>query len=506
MRSYFNYSLLVLVFVIYANYSRAQDEGLKDAVDSLDSYFKTMLKDWTDTPGFAIGVVKDTSVIFLKGYGYRDVENKLPVDENTKFGIASTTKSFTSTCFGVLMDKGLLNLNEAIKKSIPDFKMFDAYATEHMTFEDFLCHRSGLPQHYILSQGRDISRKDLFDALPYLENNAQLREKFQYNNLTYELNGYLVERISGETWEDFTKKNILGPLEMRSTGFFHSKVYEEPNFAKSYAYDYLENKYSEADYLQFFPAKNPSGGMYSSVSDLCNWIIMNLNEGEFDEHEIVSGTYLQNAHKIHIGNQSDLGWNFNGLGYGLGWFINSYHGNLVISHPGGGQGYDSHLILIPGKKMGITVLSNTRNGTAFMVMRMLMDRIFELDFFDWSNFGYNRWRARYIKEAENESVKKEITETKLPDNAGNYTGKYMHPGYGMINIVLRDDVLVGERAGIEFVLHHKKFNIFDLACDENVWYDSRILQFHYNMKGEIEKLICNFEPSVNPIEFRKIHK
>jgi len=462
-----------------------------------------MLMDWPDTPGFAIGIVKDTSIILIKGYGYRDIENKLLVDEHTKFGLGSTTKTFTSASFGVLMDIGLIDLSKPIINVIPDFRMFDEYSTKHMTFEDLLSHKTGLPAHYILSQGKDMNSKQLFDALPYLKPNALLREKFQYNNLMYELSGYLVERISNELWEDFTRKNILEPLEMVSTGFFHNRVYDEPNFAKSYFYDYKENEFEDSDYLSYFPVKNPSGGMYSSVNDMCNWIIMNLQEGKYKGKQIVSKEYLENAQKIHIGNNADRGWNFKNLAYGLGWQIQSYQGNLIIGHAGGGHGFDSELIVVPEKKIGISVLCNTRNGTAYMVMRMLMDRILDLDFFDWSDLGYNRWRARYVRDAENDFVKEIVKDSELLKDAGDYVGIYEHPGYGEIKIDIRNGMLVGTRKGIEFVLHQKYPTIFDLECKENFWYDTRTVQFQFDMNGEIAKLNANFEPSVEPIEFIK---
>ncbi len=109
-----------------------------------DDFIQKGLEEWK-IPGMAISVIKNNDIILSKGYGYRDLEKKLPVTPQTLFNIASCSKSFIATLACVLIDEGIIDINKPIIEYIPDFKMFDPYTTNHLNLRDILCHRSGLP-------------------------------------------------------------------------------------------------------------------------------------------------------------------------------------------------------------------------------------------------------------------------------------------------------------------------------------------------------------------------
>lgn len=192
---------------------------LSNNSQDLNDFLSKYMNKWK-IPGIAVGIIKDDEIIYCNELGLRDVNKNLNVTKDTLFAIGSASKSFTSLSIGILVDEGKLDLDTPIKKYMPSFEMQNKYAEEHLTLRDMLCHRSGLPRHDILwYTNPSLSRKELVDKIKYLEFSKDFRETWQYNNLMYATAGYLVELVTGMTWEEFVKSRILEPLGMNSTNF-----------------------------------------------------------------------------------------------------------------------------------------------------------------------------------------------------------------------------------------------------------------------------------------------
>ena len=120
-------------------------------------------------PGAAIAIVKDKEVILAKGYGFRDVEGKLPVTADTLMAIGSSTKAFTAFTLGTLVDQGKVEWDKPVRNYIPWFRLYDAQAGERLTPRDLVTHRSGLPRHDLVwYNNTTASREDLVRALAFL--------------------------------------------------------------------------------------------------------------------------------------------------------------------------------------------------------------------------------------------------------------------------------------------------------------------------------------------------
>ena len=144
------------------------------ALAGLDEFVAAIQKDWK-VPGVAVAVVKDGQVIHAKGYGYRDLEKKLPVTTQTVFAIGSITKSFTVTALGMLADEGKLDWDRPVREYLPEFRLYDAAASERMTPRDLVTHRSGLPRHDALWYNSGFSRREMVERLRYLEPSKDFR-------------------------------------------------------------------------------------------------------------------------------------------------------------------------------------------------------------------------------------------------------------------------------------------------------------------------------------------
>lgn len=142
-------------------------EGRKKVSQELAAraeFAKKVIAEW-GVPGMAVGVVKDSEVVYMKGFGYRDVEQQLPVTPKTLLAIGSTTKAFTATAIGMLVDDGKLDLETPLIEYMPDFRLYDDYATLHNTPRDLLCGRTGMSGYDALWMLSSQSRDEFYHRL-----------------------------------------------------------------------------------------------------------------------------------------------------------------------------------------------------------------------------------------------------------------------------------------------------------------------------------------------------
>src|SRR5262245_21183833 len=151
-------------------------------LNGLESFVEQVMKDWS-VPGIAVAIVKDGHIVYAKGFGARDQNKGLKVTTDTLFAIGSCSKAFTATAMGILVDERKLDWDKPLRDYLPDFKLYDSYATEHIRPRDLVTHQSGLPRHDMMWYGSPLSRRELYERLQYLEPSMPLHAKFQYNNL-----------------------------------------------------------------------------------------------------------------------------------------------------------------------------------------------------------------------------------------------------------------------------------------------------------------------------------
>ena len=213
-------NLFILIFLLFSFSSKThgQTYNLDKSLNGFDKYIEQVMKDW-NSPGIAVGIVIKNELVYSKGFGYRDLENKLPVTSKTLFPIASNTKLFTSVAMGMLVEEGKLAWDEPISSYVPQIKFYNQELYNTVTLRDMLAHRTGISRHDAIWYKSDFSRKELFDRLIYLEPVQPIRQSSLYNNLMYAAAGYCLEIITGRTWEDFVQENIFNPLNMNSAYF-----------------------------------------------------------------------------------------------------------------------------------------------------------------------------------------------------------------------------------------------------------------------------------------------
>ena len=342
-----------------------------------------------DVPGIAVAVIKDGKVVHSKGYGVRSVVTNEPVNENTLFGIASNSKAFTSAALAILVDEGKLNWDDKVIQHIPEFKMYDAYVTNEFTIRDLLTHRSGLGlgagDLMIWPDGNNFNTDDIVQNLQYLKPVSAFRTKYDYDNLLYIVAGEVVKRASGISWCDFVENRILKPLEMNHTAAAWKRLKDTSNVIAPHVPTDGKIKAIKRYESQTF---DPAAGIYSSVNDLSQWVLMQLHDGKY-------GNSQQNqlfSKKVHdemwtpqtiLPNRKAAPYTSNFRTYGLGWQLTDINGHLQVSHTGGFDGIVTQVLMIPDLNLGIIVLTNQQSGAAFTaISNTIKDSYLKLPAFD----------------------------------------------------------------------------------------------------------------------------
>lgn len=496
------FTALVAVFVLagfVAAAPRTVDPGR--ALKGLDVFIQKMLAEWK-VPGAAVAVVTKDSVVLARGYGWRDVEAKLPATADTLFAIGSCSKAFTTTGLAILADEDKLDWDAPVRSYLPSFKLYDPVVSERMIVRDLVSHRSGLPRHDMVWYSSKFSRQELFDRLQYLEPSRDLRQLYQYNNLMFMAAGCLVEKLAGRAWEEFIRQRILEPLGMSQTNF----SVEEMSQAKDFARPYAEFK-GQVVRIPFhnLAGIGPAGSINSSAADMALWLQLNLNKGKSGEKPIVSEPELTRLQSPQMVISQPLRYDelFYGA-YGMGWNINSYRGHLLVSHSGSIDGFEARVALLPREGFGLVVLANlSDNPLPVILSYQLCDRLLGLGPVDWnSRLRQERARAREKREgAKTEEEKTRKPGSRPSHRLEEYTGFFVHPGYGTIVIDRDGQSLKGRLNEIPFLLTHYHYDIFR-ALNEPLDF-GYLMSFRTGLKGDIEALAVKLEPTEEAIIFNR---
>ncbi len=474
----------------------------KDPLRGFDEFIVKVMEEWR-VPGLAISIVKDNKVIYSKGFGYRNVAERLKVTPKTLFAIGSCSKAFTATAMGILVDEGKLEWDKPLRDFLPTFKLKDSFASERMTPRDLVCHRSGLPRHDMMWYNASATREELFNRLQFLEPNKDFRTTFQYQNLMFMTAGYLVGKITNSSWEEFVRKRIFEPLKMMNSNFSVEDSKKAPDFSLPYLK--REDKVIEIPFRNI-DAIGPAGSINSNVEDMANWLILNLNKGEFNGTRVISEASLNEIHSpqiimSNIIREEELFYYF----YGMGWAITAYRGHLFLVHGGGIDGFIAHVSFMPKDKIGVVILTNlSPNPLTQIISFNAYDRLLGLDPVPWiERVRKEEKRAKEEEEkAKKEKDKDRILNTSLSHPIDDYLGEYHNPGYGVLEVVKEGDKLKTVFNALEFPMEHYHYDIFEV---HNEMFNMTIkISFFTDPKGNISSLSAQLEPAVEPIVFIKM--
>ena len=472
-----------------------------------------------DVPGIAVAVIKDGKVIHSKGYGVKSITTKQKVDENTLFGIASNSKAFTSASLAILVDEGKIKWDDKVIQYLPDFKMYNDFVTEEFTIRDLLTHRSGLGlgagDLMIWPDGSDFKATDIIQNIQYLKPVSGFRTKYDYDNLLYIIAGEVVHKASGLTWNEFVETRIFKPLEMKNTGSTWNRLKDTSNVIIPHVP--IDGKLKEIVRYknQTFDA---AAGIYSSVSDMSKWAIMQLNKGKFGNQKLFS----EKEHaemwtpQTLMPNKTVPPYNSLFKAYGLGWQITDIKGKLQVSHTGGLEGIVTQVTLIPELQLGIIVFTNQQSGAAFTaITNTIKDSYLGISSIDYVKSYSERAKANE-DEADKitEEVWKIVAENKKNKNLKvdlkKYVGNYKDNWFG--------DIAITEKKGKLFfaskrspqlsgeIFYYKENNLV-VKWNNRYFHADAHLFFENNnetLKMEAISPLTDFSYDFQDLEFHKV--
>jgi CubicO group peptidase (beta-lactamase class C family) len=447
----------------------AQTLDVSKQLKDFDQTIEQILKDW-NVPGCGIGIIFRDKLVFVRGYGYRDLEKKLPVTSNTLFQIASNTKLFTSTAVGFLVEEGKLDWDKPIKKYVPQIQFYNDELNANVTIRDMLSHRTGISRHDLIWYNSDFTRQDLFDRIKYLEPSIPLRQGSLYNNLMYAAAGHIVELLSDQTWEEFVKSKIFNPLNMSNSMFAVEDMKRQPDFMTPY---YEKRDTSILLPYPFYTKQQgigPAGAIISNINDLANWLIAQIYTGKFKNKQVIPANIIKETMQPAIATASVPDKYFENLNsiYGMGRGTSSYKGHYLAQHGGAIGGIYSNLSVMPADSIGVIVFTNMISQLPGIITYTIYDRLLGLPETKWSERGLKDYLKS--KETSKESRRKPDTDlipgTRPSHFPADYAGLYEDPAYGLIKITCKNDSLNFMFNNFSLPLYHYHYDRFITPDDE----------------------------------------
>jgi CubicO group peptidase (beta-lactamase class C family) len=408
---------------VAVGHEASAEPGISD--DFAPLVLRLMARD--QIPGVAVGVVERGRLAFARGFGYRDVDKRLPVTPDTLFPLGSCSKAFTATAVALLANQGKVALDAPVRTYLRDFALQDPVASATLTPRDLLTHKSGLPRHDLFWYQTPFSRDELYRRLRFLEPSGPPRGQWRYNSLMYVVAGRIVETVSGESWESFVASRILVPLGMRRTLLSAEAMEADADHASPYAI--REGRAQKIAMLKALSAIAPAGSVQTSVRDLARWLTFHatrspalLDEGSWRELHRPQAE-MPESDQSEVRHRS----------YALGWIRESYRGHPLVTHNGSIDGFVVHLGFLPETGQGLILLMNRDLATEALmaIAYSAYDRLLGLEPLDWEQ-----------KLKETPTASPSVRQTVLDFPIDEVVGRYEHPAYGPITVRADGDRLV----------------------------------------------------------------
>ncbi|MCC6981748.1 MAG: serine hydrolase [Bauldia sp.] len=407
-------------------------------------------------PGAAVAVVENGEVVYLNGFGVREMGSTRPVTPDTMMMIGSITKSMTTMLAASLIDDGKLGWDTRLVDLLPDFSVGNEALTARLTVRDAFCNCSGVPGLNMQSSfesGR-MTPETVVGSLAEVAPAAGYGEAFIYNNLLIASGGYALGVANGGAAGDFglaydlaLRERVLGPIGMTRSTFDPEAAIAGGDYALPHAVDLSGNLHplpltAERGLLPYRPA----GALWSNAREMARYLQTELARGVApDGTRVVSADNLEATWAAGVpvpnlyGGPPEMAATM--THYGLGWMSGAYRGLRVVSHAGGSGGFTAEIAFMPEAGVGLVILSNSLAlrpvplGFEYAVEM----RLFELLFDQPAEFDADLAAAGEALAAARPAPSLGKVE---PDAVAPYLGRYDNEALGEVSLTLREDRLV----------------------------------------------------------------
>ncbi|MEP7373972.1 MAG: serine hydrolase domain-containing protein [Chitinophagaceae bacterium] len=365
--------IIFLALFFHQGFGQAKKADYKDILPIIDLWLDGQ-KDFDRLPGISVSIVQDQELLFSKGYGYADVEKKIPMTAETICSICSISKLFTSVAVMQLWEKGMLRLDDSLKALLPPFNMKQQYAeTMPITVRSLLTHSSGLPRESDYPYWS--SPKFYFPTVDEMNNKLVDQQTlypsstyFQYSNLGMSLLGEIVSAKTSKTYSDYIEDNILKPLQLSNTHPYLPENLWRGKMATGYS---ALNREGVRTMLPLFKtnAIAPAAGFSSNVNDMAKFASWQMRLLSKNTNEVLRSSTLKEMQRIQwISPDKKLTW-------GLGFILHDNNGTTYLGHDGSCPGYRTVLMMDPRKKIAISIMINAQGVSPYKYCDAIFDLI-----------------------------------------------------------------------------------------------------------------------------------
>ena len=392
--------------------------------DSQQIKMDSLFAEWDkpDSPGAAVVIIKDASIVYKRGYGMANLEYDIPITPSTVFDIASVSKQFTAMSILMLAHQGKLSLDDDIRQHLPDAPDFG----KTITIRHLIHHTNGIRDwvQSLVIAGLRMDDVITFEHILKMfrrqkELNFEPGEEYLYSNTGYNLLAQIVTKVTGKTFRQYTAEQIFKPLGMTNSHFHDDHQMMVKNRAYSYAPAENGGFKSVANNLTAFG----SSSLYTTAEDLAQWML-NFEHGRVELTKVGGADVIEQMSQQGVLNNGEQ------ISYAFGQSIGKYKGLNTVEHGGSWAGFRSVLLRFPEQKFAIAILSNLSAFKPADIARKIADI----------------YLANQItpEASKTEPAKRTIADvdTRVYDD---YIGAYqLRPG-SVITITKENDRLMGQR-------------------------------------------------------------
>jgi CubicO group peptidase (beta-lactamase class C family) len=337
----------------------------------IDTYLQSQI-DEDGIPGISIAITLGKEIIYNKAFGVANIDTNEKLEPWHIFHVASVSKPFVATAVMQLVEREKINIDEPLATYLPYFEMNDV-RFKSITVKQILNHTSGMPDVEDYGWGKGVSDDGAAERYTRSLIDKKLLstpgKEYHYSNMAYDVMADLISKVSGLTFEEYVKENILEPLKMYDSSFFYPEIKDSLRTSP-----HVNSPPTVSPIYPYNRMHAPSSTLNSNVIELSHWAIANIHKGCYRENKILKPT----THEMMT--TPTFKMNRDNMSIGLGWRTYTYQGLVMVEHAGADLGYKSWITLIPEKQLGIIILSNTEEIDMFNARNTVRDLLLSSDF------------------------------------------------------------------------------------------------------------------------------
>jgi hypothetical protein len=363
-----------------------------------------------------------------------------------------------------------------------------------------LAHRTGITRHDMIWYKADLTRKELFARLKYMEPKEPLRQTFLYNNMMYASVGYLIELQSGKTWEEFVRERIFKPLDMNASVYSVAEMLKQDDHGVPFTEKRDTTELYKLPYYEDTAGIAPCGAIISNIQEMSHWLIALMNDGKYRDKQVLPPNVLKATLQPAIALPNTMAetrgfWELLNSNYGMGRSTASYRGHLLTYHGGDLDGFHSQVSFMPREQIGVIVFvigdhcASLYNTISFNVY----ERLLGLDQTPWSDrlLAIRMQGKKAGTEARAKAGAERVPNTTASHALADYVGQYQHPAYGVLKIGMKDGQLQFDFHKIQLPLTRFHYDRFDTPDDEI--YGKWSVNFVTNPQGDVGTAVMSLD-------------